>query len=418
MSEDYSSALNPPRWLLPVQVAGLARRGSTARRLVLGRLSGITAGTLDVTLPEGSSTRFQGRDASGPQAAMTIHDPQVFRRLLTGGAIAFAECYIEGLWDTPDLPTLLDLLHRNEATLRAGRLGSRITRLLNRGFHRSRNNSRDGSRRNIAYHYDLGNDFYAAWLDPGMTYSAARYLPGCDTLQQAQDAKYRRIAELAGLRGDQRVLEIGCGWGGFMEHASGLPGCRVDGITLSREQLTWTNHRLQQLGLAAQASASLTDYRDTTGSYDAVVSIEMLEAVGREHWPAYFRTLHQRLKPGGAAVIQVITIDESRYAHYLHHTDFIQRYIFPGGMLPTPEIVCSEAGEAGLQVEHCEMFGLDYARTLSEWRRNFHAAWPRIRQLGFDEPFRRLWDYYLCYCETGFRSGSIDVGIFRFRKPG
>ena len=195
--------------------------------------------------------------------------------------------------------------------------------------------------------------------------------------------------------------------------------CEADtGITLSREQHAWANRRMQALGRAGQASASITDYRDTTGSYDAVVSIEMLEAVGKAHWPTYFRVLNERLRPGAAAVIQVITIDDARYRHYLRNTDFIQRYIFPGGMLPTPAIVSEQAAAAGLVVDHREMFGQDYARTLAEWRRNFHAAWPRIRQPGFDDRFRRLWDYYLCYCETGFRLGSIDVGIFRLRKPG
>lgn len=417
MSEDFSSALNPPRWLTSGKLTGRGRRSATAGRLVLRKLSAIRSGTLEVSLPDGSTTIYAGEADTEPHAALTIHDPVVFRRLLTGGAIAFAECYIDGLWDTPDLPALLDLLHRNEATLRTGRIGSRIARLLNRYYHRSRNNDRDGSRRNIAYHYDLGNDFYAAWLDPGMTYSAARYRQPSDTLQEAQHAKYRRIAELAGLQGGEHILEIGCGWGGFMEYASGIPGCRVSGITLSREQHTWANRRMQALGRSGRAGASITDYRDTSGSYDAVVSIEMLEAVGKAHWPTYFQMLNERLRPGATAVVQVITIDEDRYRYYLRNTDFIQRYIFPGGMLPTPGIVCQQATTAGLQVDHREMFGQDYARTLAEWRRNFHAAWPRIHRLGFDEPFRRLWDYYLSYCETGFRSGSIDVGIFRFHKP-
>lgn len=417
MPEDFSSALNPPRWLLTRRISAFGQRGTTARKLVLGKLSSIRVGTLEVTLPDGSTIRYTGKTGTGPYAALTIHDPAMFRRLLTGGAIGFAECYIDGLWDTPDLPALLALLHRNEAVLRTGRIGSRLSHLLNRRYHRSRDNNRDGSRRNIAYHYDLGNDFYAAWLDTGMTYSAARYRQPSDTLQEAQDTKYRRIAELAGLQGGEHVLEIGCGWGGFMEHATGIPGCRVTGITLSREQHAWANRRMQAIGRGGQAAASITDYRDTSGSYDAVVSIEMLEAVGKEHWPAYFRVLAERLRPGAAAVVQVITIDDSRYRHYLRNTDFIQRYIFPGGMLPTSGIVCQQAEAAGLTVDHREMFGQDYARTLAEWRRNFHAAWPRIRQLGFDATFQRLWDYYLCYCETGFRSGSIDVGIFRFRKP-
>ena len=418
MTEQHSTALKPPRWLPLARIAGIGRSSDTATRLVLGKLTAIRTGTLAVTLPDGNTVTVTGKDVAEPFAAISIHSPTVFRRLLTGGAIAFAESYIDGQWDTPDLPALLYLLHRNESTLRAGKIGSRLTRLLHRYYHRSRDNNRDGSRRNIAYHYDLGNDFYSAWLDPGMTYSSARYRQPADTLQDAQEEKYRSIAELAGLKDGHHVLEIGCGWGGFMEYATRVAECRVSGITLSRKQHDWANRRMHELGRAGQASAGMTDYRDTGGQYDAVVSIEMLEAVGKEHWPDYFRVLNERLRPGAAAVVQVITIDESRYSHYLRNTDFIQRYVFPGGMLPTPGIVCRQATDAGLIVEHREMFGKDYARTLAEWRRNFHAAWPHLRQPGFEDAFRRLWDYYLCYCEAGFRLGSIDVGIFRFRKPG
>jgi cyclopropane-fatty-acyl-phospholipid synthase len=212
------------------------------------------------------------------------------------------------------------------------------------------------------------------------------------------------------------VLEVGCGWGGFMEHAAANNQCKVTGITLSHEQLAWTNKRMQQCG--SNSKAELTDYRDTQGTYDAIVSIEMLEAVGEKHWPRFFDSIRARLKPGAAAVIQVITIDRDRYRHYHRHTDFIQRYVFPGGMLPTCDTLHEQAARAGLVIDHQQMFGKDYARTLAIWRQRFNAAWPKIQAQGFDEYFRRLWDYYLSYCETGFSAGSIDVGIFRLRKPG
>jgi cyclopropane-fatty-acyl-phospholipid synthase len=368
-----------------------------------------------VQLPDGKTVTCRGEQDSHLEAAMVVHNPRVFRRLLAGGPMAFAECYIEGLWDTPDLAALLKLLHRNESSLRTHHIGSLLVRLLNRRYHRSRDNDRGGSRRNIAYHYDLGNDFYRSWLDRGMTYSAALFRDPHMSLEEAQTEKYRTIAELAGLHSGDHVLEIGCGWGGFMEHAVTRHDCTVTGITLSREQLDWANRRMQ--AYTGDSKALLTDYRDTRGSYDAIVSIEMLEAVGETHWPTYFSTLYERLKPGAAAVIQVITIDRERYRHYHRHTDFIQRYVFPGGMLPMNDTVHEQATAAGLTVDHQQMFGADYARTLADWRRNFTAAWPHIQARGFDEYFRRLWDYYLCYCETGFLSGSIDVGIFRLRKP-
>lgn len=408
LSLPYSNGLS--------RLAGNLKRSRTARRLVIEHLKRIRRGTLHVHLPDGDRETITGEAGSQPEAHIEIREDSAFRQMLFGGAMGFAETYIDGLWDTPDLSTLLNLLHSNEATLKAGKIGNCFAHLSNRLYHRSRNNSRSGSRRNITYHYDLGNDFYRLWLDNGMTYSSALYDDNQLDLDEAQTRKYHSIADLAGLRPGNNVLEIGCGWGGFMEQAATDYSCNVDGITLSREQLAWTNRRMQRLGISRRARARLTDYRDTRDRYDAVVSIEMMEAVGEEHWPDYFRTIRERLKPGAAAVLQVISIDAARYAHYRGNTDFIQRYIFPGGMLPTTSIIDAQAAEAGLVRDFRHLFGHDYARTLAAWRERFHNAWPEIRELGFDERFHRLWNYYLCYCEAGFLTGSIDVGIYRFRK--
>jgi len=374
-------------------------------------------GSLELTLPGDDEWVFMGNRNSGPAAQLNIRDPRALLRLIRGGATGFAESYLDGQWETPDLTALLEFAVRNERDLAGTTGGGPMARLLNRLYHRLHANSRRGSRRNIAAHYDLGNGFYREWLDPGMTYSSALFEhPGQD-LDAAQTAKYRTIAELAGVGPDSRVLEIGCGWGGFMEYAAARHGSRVQGITLSREQLAWANLRMQRTGLGELANADFIDYRDTGGQYDAVVSIEMLEAVGEAHWPRYFETLYQRLKPGGRAVVQVITIDEARFAGYRKRPDFIQRYIFPGGMLPTRSILREQAARSGLVLDHEQTFGGSYARTLELWRKSFIDAWPRIAGQGFDQRFRRLWEYYLCYCETGFRTGTTDVGIYRLRRP-
>ncbi len=376
----------------------------------------IRVGRLTLRLPDGSVHAFSGGGEHGPHASLQIRTGAGLRRLVYGGDIGFAQSYVDGHCHTPDLRALMELAASNEGALSANLRGSAVARWLNRAYHRLRANSRRGSRRNIAFHYDLGNGFYRRWLDPGMSYSSAIFERPDQPLAEAQDLKYRRIGDLAGLQPGNSILEIGCGWGGFMEKAA-RSGCRVEGITLSKEQLAYANERMVSQGLQAQAAANLTDYRDTHGEYDAVVSIEMLEAVGEEHWPQYFQTLRERLKPGAAAVVQVITIAEERFDAYRGRTDFIQRYIFPGGMLPTPSILHRQAAAAGLVVDHQETFGSSYARTLEVWRRHFIDAWEDIAAEGFDERFRRLWEYYLCYCETGFSSGSIDVGIYRFRRP-
>jgi cyclopropane-fatty-acyl-phospholipid synthase len=416
MSSDHSLAAGYPGHLgtRPTLLARCSRKA--AGYALRGVLSRIRHGSIDLTLPDGERLRFAG-DQEGPHGELTVHNPLAINRLLRSGAIGFAESYLERHWDSADLPALLELVSRNREALDGALGGAALYRLLNRAYHRSRPNSRQGSRRNIAFHYDLGNAFYGLWLDRTMTYSSALFEHRDQPLEAAQRAKYRRIAELAGLKPGAEVLEIGCGWGGFMEHAAAHWGSRVLGITLSREQWRFANRRMEEQGIAERAGAALLDYRDTRGQYDAIVSIEMLEAVGEAHWHRYFQTLYQRLKPGAAAVIQVITIDDRRFARYRRHTDFIQRHIFPGGMLPCPRVLEERARQAGLTAELQQTFGASYATTLDRWRGRFLAAWPQISAKGFDQRFRRLWEYYLCYCEAGFRADLIDVGIYRFRRP-
>ena len=281
----------------------------------------------------------------------------------------------------------------------------------------SRANSKEGSKKNISEHYDLGNDFYAEWLDPSMTYSSALFASDNVSLEEAQHQKYRRVAELAGVTQGSSVLEIGCGWGGFAETAAKDFGANVYGITLSREQLKYAQDRLAAQGLSNLATLHLEDYRDTRGQFDHVASIEMIEAVGEEHWPSYFRTVHDRLKPGGTAAIQAITINEADFDEYRSGPDFIQRFIFPGGMLLTKTAMKEQGDKAGLILENVENFRLSYARTLRLWADRFKERWSEITKLGYDEAFRRKWIYYLNYCEAGFLEGSIDVGIYQYRRP-
>lgn len=382
--------------------------------LFLQAASRIRHGSLTLNLPDGRSMTV-GNPAAGPNADLTLDDPAAARHLVLGGDIGLAEAYGDGLWRTTDLPALIELGIRNEAELGDSLLASRLMALVNRLHHRLNDNTRGGSRRNIAAHYDLGNAFYRLWLDPGMTYSSALYERPDQSLEDAQDAKIRRVGDLLELSPGQRVLEIGCGWGGMADHLVRARGASVVGLTLSTEQLAIAQDRLADAP-PGMAEFRLQDYRDVDGRFDRIVSIEMIEAVGEAHWPRYFATLRDRLAPGGCAVIQAITIDDSRFDGYRRGCDFIQRHIFPGGMLPSPAVMRAQAAKAGLTIDHVETFGLSYADTLAEWRRRFLAAWPQIAAQGFDARFGRLWEYYLAYCEAGFRAGTIDVGLWRFRR--
>ena len=372
-------------------------------RTVFELLEKLSGGLLEVRLPDGSCALF-GEGESG--VTLQVHDEAMFSRVLARGDIGLAEAYLDGQWDSPDVTGLLALLARNRDALNKAVYGSWRQLLAARVRHWFNRNSREGSKRNIMAHYDLGNDFYRAWLDASMSYSSAIYRPEDDgSLLAAQHAKYRRILDRLQAKAGDSVLEVGCGWGGFAELAV-QDGLQVTGLTLSPAQLEWAKNRVPQADLRLQ------DYRDTQEKFDHLVSIEMFEAVGEQWWPTYFSTVARALKPGGKAVIQSITIRDDLFAAYRRGTDFIQQYIFPGGMLPSREAFRKAAERQGLQVTDEFAFGLDYARTLAEWRAAFEANWPHIATLGFDETFRRLWRLYLCYCEAGFLAGNIDVVQF------
>ncbi|MDM0118462.1 SAM-dependent methyltransferase [Variovorax arabinosiphilus] len=385
------------------------------RRLLVRLLRGVGCGSLLVELPNGE--RVLGRGAQpGPHAAVTLHRWRPLARMVLRGDIGLAESYRDGDWSSPDLSALLEFGIRNEAGCGRAYEPSLPARWIGRVAHRLRSNTRRGSRQNIAFHYDLGNAFYAQWLDPQMIYSSALYARGDETIEEAQATKLARIVELLELQPGSTVLEIGCGWGALALAMGGEGGAQVTGLTLSTEQLAHACEQVKAQGLEARIDLRLQDYRDVDGRYDRIVSIEMLEAVGERYWPVYFDTLRDRLADDGVAVVQVITIDEAQFASYRATPDFIQRFIFPGGMLPPVEALRAQAARVGLRLEVAESFGMSYAATLAEWRRRFLAAWPTIEPLGFDAAFKRLWEYYLSYCEAGFRAGRVDVRLLRLSR--
>lgn len=373
-------------------------------------------GSLDVRLPEGRVLRFKGEEP-GPHGVIVIHEPVFVRRLVIGGDLGFAEGYMRGEWDSPDLARLLLLLaanHRRGTKLTPGRSAIRIWQRLRHFLNR---NSRAGARRNIHAHYDLGNAFYETWLDRSMTYSSAVFAPGDNDLESSQRRKYERLARATGVGPGDHVLEIGCGWGGFAEYAATEIGCKVTGLTISQEQHDYAVERIRRAGLEDRVSIVMRDYRDERGVYDRVVSIEMFEAVGEAYWRTFFQTLRDRLRAGGRAGLQLITIREEAFEGYRREIDFIRRYVFPGGMLPPPSALDALGRDTGLDVASDEGYAADYARTLAMWRDRFDAAWPKIATMGFDERFRKLWRYYLTYCEVGFETKNIDVRQIVYAKP-
>ena len=391
-----------------------------AARTVLGLLQRLRHGSLTLQWPDGRVQHYGQTAAAGaPSAIMHLHNWNVCSAALKSGDIGFAESYIAGDWSTPHLPDLLALFIANRQHLEsviyghwAGRVWYRLRHLLNR-------NTRRNSRHNIHAHYDLGNRFYRLWLDETMNYSSACFEGQADQpLAQAQLAKVRRALRMARVQPGDRVLEIGCGWGALAEMASVDHQASLVGVTLSTEQLEFARQRMQRLGVADRVDLRLQDYRDIDdGPYDAICSIEMVEAVGREYWPQYFGRVASLLNSGGQACIQSIVIDDRLFERYLRSTDFIQQYIFPGGCLPSPQAFRQQAEAAGLQVVDSYAFGADYAETCRRWRQSFMARQADVLQLGFDERFLRIWEFYLAYCEAGFEQGDIDVVQFTLRKP-
>ncbi len=368
-------------------------------------------GHLTVTFPSGFQGTY-GDKTSDLRAAVTIRDIGMTRRIIASGDMGFAEAYLAGEWETPDLSAVLTLMANNAADMKSAWKRSWLTTALNRLRHRLRDNTRSGSKRNIAAHYDLGNDFYRLWLDETMTYSSALFVDGNEPLADAQRRKNRQLATMLDLQPGDRVLEIGCGWGGFAEMAAGEFGCTVTGITLSVEQASYARQRVERAGLADKVDIRVQDYRDVQEQFDKVASIEMFEAVGEAYWPSYFDMVRRVLAPGGRAALQIITIDDAVYETYRRNPDFIQRYIFPGGMLPSEGVLDEVAARSGLRIADRLSFGRSYAETLRRWATAFEARWPAIERLGFDQRFRRMWRYYLSYCEVGFDRGQIDVAQY------
>ena len=407
-----SAAAHGPAFALPAAAPAAAR-------VVFGLLGKLTTGTLDVQMPDGSLAHFGGAPGdTGPRASLRLNDWRVCSAALKSGDIGFAETFIDGGWTSPDLVALLTLFITNREAVNKmifgswwGSLAYRLKHLLNR-------NSRQGSRKNIHAHYDIGNPFYRLWLDETMNYSSALFEGDLSRpTAEAQAAKVRRALRECGVQPGQRVLEIGCGWGALAEMAAGEFGAHVTGVTLSTEQLAFARERMQRHGLADRADLRLQDYRDIDEEpFDAIASIEMFEAVGREYWGDFFTTLRTRLKPGGRACIQTITIRDELFERYAKSTDFIQQYIFPGGLLPSPQAFRTEAEKAGLKVSHELAFGTCYAETLRRWRVQFLARDNQVRQLGFDTRFMRIWEFYLAYCEAAFSTGDTNVMQFTLTR--
>ncbi|WP_209425701.1 cyclopropane-fatty-acyl-phospholipid synthase family protein [Pararhodobacter sp. SW119] len=376
----------------------------------------ITHGRLDLVLPDGRRFRAQG-PKPGPVAEIVIHNPDCFARLIREGDLGFSDAFLEGWWSTPDLQSFMDLITHDNPDVYEGYGGMTLVRLYERLRHWLRGNSRTQAKKNIAYHYDLGNDFYAHWLDDSMTYSSALFRTGQESLERAQEQKYAALVDSLQLQEGDHVLEIGCGWGGFAEYAAGKRGLKVTGLTISQAQHDYAVARMQRAGLADRVEIKLQDYRDERGQYDAIASIEMFEAVGEKYWPVYFDTLRERLKPGAQATLQIITVPDARFDAYRAGVDFIQKYIFPGGMLISPSRLRAEVARAGLIPQGSIEFGESYSQTLRRWHQTFLDGWTRIQPLGFDDRFRRMWEFYLTSCAASFQAGFCDVTQITLRRP-
>ena len=376
----------------------------------------LNSGRVDFVLPDGRRFRAEGK-CPGPVAEITINNPEVFARLIREGDLGFSDAYLDGWWTTPDLQSFMDFIHADNDDMYDGFSGIAIVRAWEKARFWFQSNSKRQALKNISHHYDLGNDFYSLWLDDTMTYSSALFNTGQESLENAQTAKYASMIDQMGVKPGDHVLEIGCGWGGFAEYAAKERGLKVTGLTISTEQLLYAKERMKNKGLEDKVDLKLQDYRDETGVYDGVASIEMFEAVGEKYWPIYFETIKHCLKPGRQATLQIITVHDARWDVYRKSVDFIQKYIFPGGMLPSPTVLRQEVTKAGLRVQHSIEFGKSYSQTLRRWFDVFNDQWDTINDMGFDDRFRRMWNFYLTSCAATFESGNCDVTQITLQKP-
>lgn len=378
--------------------------------------SKLNRGRIDFILPDQRVFRAEGQ-APGPSCEMHVHNGDTFARLMREGELGFCEAYMDGWWDTPDLQAFCDFLRADNDAIYDGFPGMALVRTFERLRHWFKSNTRAQAKKNISHHYDLGNDFYGLWLDDTMTYSSALFENDQESMETAQTAKYASMVDQMGVQAGDHILEIGCGWGGFAEYATTQRGLRVTGLTISEEQLKYARERIEKAGVSHLADFKLQDYRDEQATYDGVASIEMFEAVGEKYWPIYFDTVRERLKPGCNATLQIITIAEIRFEAYRKGVDFIQKYIFPGGMLPSPTALRKEVEQAGLLVVTSIEFGESYSQTLRRWYTTFNARWDEVQGMGFDDRFRRMWNFYLTSCAAAFHSGSCDVTQITISRP-
>ena len=393
--------------------AGLPRWFPTVFEIA-GRLG---EGRLDFVMPDGRRFRAEGK-APGVAAEIDVRHDDLFARLVREGDLGFCDAYLDGWWTTPDLQAFLDLIQRPVNNIVGDSFpGMSLVRAYERLRFWMQSNTRRQARKNIAYHYDLGNDFYQLWLDETMTYSSALFETGQESLDAAQSRKYASLIDQMGARPGEHVLEIGCGWGGFAEYAASERGLRVTGLTISQAQHDFAVERIARAGLADRVEIKLQDYRDERGSYDGIASIEMFEAVGEHYWPVYFDTLRERLKPGRNATLQIITVAEARWQMYRRSVDFIQKHIFPGGKLPAPSVLRAEVERAGLRVKGSIEFGESYSLTLRRWHEAFVERWGEVKKLGFDDRFKRMWEFYLTSCAGAFQGGNCDVTQITVTRP-
>ena len=380
-------------------------------------LQTVNNGRIDFVLPDGRQFRAEGPNP-GPVAEVHIHNEDLFARLIREGDLGFCDAYLDEWWTTPDLQAFMDWAHADNDDIYDGFPGMGLVRQFEKFRFWLQRNHRDQAKKNISYHYDLGNAFYGLWLDDTMTYSSALFETGQESHEAAQIAKYASMVDQMGAQPGDHILEIGCGWGGFAEYAARERGLKVTGLTISEEQFKYAQERIEKAGLSDQVEFKLQDYRDERGLYDGIASIEMFEAVGEKYWPVYFETVRERLKPGKTATLQIITVQDRRWEVYKRGVDFIQKYIFPGGMLPSPSALRDQIGKAGLAVERSIEFGQSYNISLRRWHETFNEKWDQIADMGFDDRFRRMWNFYLTSCAATFESANCDVTQITIRRPG